>query len=34
VRIDVREVVDNHGDTIVRRATDGDYDKTDLPPAS
>jgi hypothetical protein len=32
VTIDVREVVDNHGDTIVRGAYDGDYDKTKLPP--
>jgi hypothetical protein len=32
VTIDVREVVDNYGDTIVRGAYDGDYDKTDLPP--
>jgi hypothetical protein len=32
VTIDVREVVDNHGDTIVRGAFDGDYDKTKLPP--
>jgi SnoaL-like domain len=32
VTIDVREVVDNHGDTIVRGAYDGDYDKTNLPP--
>jgi len=32
VTIDVREVVDNHGDTIVRGAYDGIYDKTNLPP--
>ncbi len=32
VTIDVREVVDNYGDTIVRGAYDGDYDKTNLPP--
>jgi hypothetical protein len=32
VTIDVREVVDNYGDTIVRGAYDGDYDKTKLPP--
>jgi len=32
VTIEVREVVDNYGDTIVRAAYDGDYDKTDLPP--
>ncbi|MGC2484798.1 MAG: nuclear transport factor 2 family protein [Acidimicrobiales bacterium] len=31
VTIDVREVVDNYGDTIVRGAYDGEYDKTDLP---
>jgi hypothetical protein len=29
--IDVREVVDHHGDTIVRGAYDGTYDKTNLP---
>jgi hypothetical protein len=32
VTIEVREVVDNYGDTIVRCAYDGDYDKTNLPP--
>ena len=32
VTMDVREVVDNYGDTIVRGAYDGDYDKTNLPP--
>ena len=32
VTIDVREVLDNHGDTIVRAAYDGEYDKTNLPP--
>jgi hypothetical protein len=32
VTIDVREVVHNYGDTIVRGAYDGDYDKTNLPP--
>jgi hypothetical protein len=32
VTIDVREVLDNHGDTIVRGAYDGAYDKTNLPP--
>jgi hypothetical protein len=32
VTIDVREVVDNYGDTIVRAAYDGEYDKTNLPP--
>ena len=31
VTLDVREVVDHHGDTIVRAAYDGDYDKTNLP---
>ena len=31
VSIDVREVVDHYGDTIVRGAYDGDFDKTDLP---
>jgi hypothetical protein len=31
VSIDVREVLDHHGDTIVRGAYDGDYDKTNLP---
>ncbi len=31
VTIDVREVIDHHGDTIVRGAYDGDYDKTNLP---
>ena len=30
--MDVREVVDNYGDTIVRAAYDGEYDKTNLPP--
>jgi hypothetical protein len=32
VTIEVREIVDNHGDTIVRGAYDGDYDKSKLPP--
>ena len=32
VTIDVREVVDNYSDTIVRAAYDGEYDKTNLPP--
>ena len=32
VTIEVREVVDNYGDTIVRAAYDGEYDKTNLPP--
>ena len=31
VNIDVREVLDHHGDTIVRGAYDGTYDKTNLP---
>jgi hypothetical protein len=31
VTIDVREIVDNYGDTIVRGAYDGEYDKTNLP---
>jgi len=31
VTMDVREVLDHHGDTIVRAAYDGEYDKTDLP---
>jgi hypothetical protein len=31
VTIDVREVVDHHGDTIVRALYDGDFDKTNLP---
>jgi nuclear transport factor 2 (NTF2) superfamily protein len=31
VTMDVTEVIDHHGDTIVRAAYDGDYDKTDLP---
>jgi hypothetical protein len=32
VTIEVREIVDNYGDTIVRGAYDGDYDKSKLPP--
>jgi hypothetical protein len=32
VTIDVRDVLDNRGDTIVRGAYDGEYDKTNLPP--
>lgn len=32
VTIDVREVTDNYGDTIIRGAYNGDYDKTNLPP--
>jgi hypothetical protein len=31
VSIDVREVLDHHGDTIVRGAYDGEFDKTNLP---
>jgi hypothetical protein len=31
VTIDVREVVDHHGDTIVRGAYDGTFDRTNLP---
>jgi hypothetical protein len=31
VTIDVREVLDHHGDTIVRGAYDGTFDKTNLP---
>jgi len=31
VRIDVREVLDHHGDIIVRGAYDGDFDRTNLP---
>jgi hypothetical protein len=31
VTIEVREVLDHYGDTIVRGAYDGDYDKTNLP---
>jgi hypothetical protein len=31
VTIDVREVVDHYGDTIVRGAYDGTFDKTNLP---
>ena len=31
VTIDVTEVIDHHGDTIVRAAYDGEYDKTNLP---
>ena len=29
--IEVREVLDHHGDTILRGAYDGEYDKTNLP---
>ena len=31
VTIEVREVIDHHGDTIVRGAYEGEYDKTNLP---
>ena len=31
VNMDVREVLDHHGDTIVRARYDGAYDKTNLP---
>ncbi len=31
VTLDVREVIDHYGDTIVRAAYDGEYDKTNLP---
>lgn len=31
VTIEVREVIDHHGETIVRGAYDGEYDKTNLP---
>ena len=31
VTVAVTEVLDNHGDTIVRGSYDGDYDKTNLP---
>jgi ketosteroid isomerase-like protein len=31
VTMDVREVIDHHGDIIVRAAYDGTYDKTQLP---
>jgi hypothetical protein len=31
VTMEVREVVDHYGDTIVRARYDGTYDKTDLP---
>jgi hypothetical protein len=32
VTVEVREVIDNHGDTIVRCVYEGNYDKTNLPP--
>jgi hypothetical protein len=31
VTLDVREVIEHHGDYIVRTRYDGDYDKTNLP---
>jgi len=31
VTMEVREVIDHHGDIIVRATYDGDYDKTNLP---
>ncbi|WP_433556095.1 nuclear transport factor 2 family protein [Pseudonocardia xinjiangensis] len=31
VTIDVHEVLDHHGDTIVRGAYDGDFDRSNLP---
>src|SRR5260370_12518309 len=31
VTVEVTEVLDHHGDTIVRGRYDGDYDKTNLP---
>jgi hypothetical protein len=31
VTIEVTEVLDHHGDTIIRGRYDGDYDKTNLP---
>jgi hypothetical protein len=32
VTLEVTEVLDHYGDTIVRARYDGDYDKTNLPP--
>lgn len=32
VTLEVTEVLDHYGDTIVRAKYDGDYDKTNLPP--
>jgi hypothetical protein len=32
VTVEVTEVLDHHGDTIVRGRYDGDFDKTNLPP--
>jgi hypothetical protein len=31
VTLDVREIIDHHGDSIVRAAYDGEFDKTNLP---
>ena len=31
VTMDVREVIEHHGDTIVRAAYEGDFDRTNLP---
>jgi hypothetical protein len=31
VTLDVREVIDHYGDTIIRAVYDGEYDKTNLP---
>jgi hypothetical protein len=31
ITIDVREILDHHGDTIVRGAYDGTFDRTNLP---
>jgi hypothetical protein len=31
VTMEVREVIDHYGDTVVRARIDGDYDKTNLP---
>jgi hypothetical protein len=31
VTLDVQEVVEHHGDTIIRALYDGEYDKTNLP---
>jgi len=31
ISIDVREVLDHHGDTVVRGAYDGTFDRTNLP---
>lgn len=32
VTLDVTDVIDHYGDTIVRARYDGEYDKTNLPP--